>query len=267
MNWGFRMNFSQIILEPEQKELFIQIVETVKMIPRNQRMEMIVIPSMSKNITLIIPTKSHKQYRINHIIDGDLNFLANKGLLNVSYSRGGEEHYLVSPEGLLYYEWLMKEMGKPVERIEKIIFQYFEFEDFRKQYSAAYNKLKQAEELLWESDSDANFSIIGLHCREALQEFADVLYSRVLGKPSPDPKSSTVNRIREVIKAKREETGETVWAFLDVLLPFWGTVSDLTQRQTHAEEKEGEPINWEDARRVVFQTANVMFELHRTIGK
>ena len=38
---------------------------------------------------------------------------------------------------------------------------------------------------------------------------------------------------------------------------------DLVQRQEHGGQKEGEPLGWEDGRRVVFQTANVMVELHR----
>jgi hypothetical protein len=97
-----------------------------------------------------------------------------------------------------------------------------------------------------------------------LQEFADTLYEQVIGKPSEEPKASTVKRIRAIIEAKSTETGKTITAFLESLLPFWGTVSDLIQRQEHAGQKEGEPINWEDARRVVFQTANVMFEIHRT---
>jgi hypothetical protein len=185
----------------------------------------------------------------------------------MDYGSTGSKRYVISPIGYQYYEWLMKEMGKPVERIEKHTFNYFDSGDFRKTYKDAYDKLKQAEELLWSSDSDANFSAIGHHCREAMQDFANTLYEQVMGKPSEEPKTSTVKRIRVVIEAKSSESGETVSAFLESHLPFWGTVSDLVQRQVHAGQKEGEPINWEDARRVVFQTANIMFELHRAIGK
>lgn len=260
------MSFSQFILEPEQKNLFIRIVEEVKKIPRYERMVMV----YSQHTTggdLTILSKNSGYYEIEEIIDGDLDELSRNGLLRVNYSKRGSKKYLVSPEGFQYYEWLMKEMGKPVERIEKHSFNYFDSGDFRKTYKEAYDKLKQAEELLWSSDSDANFSAIGHHCRESMQEFADTLYEQVIGKPSEEPKASIVKRIRAVIEAKSSENGKTVTAFLESLLPFWGTVSDLVQRQEHAKQKEGEPINWEDARRVVFQTANVMFEMHRTIGK
>ena len=255
------MNFSHIILEPEQKDLFIRMVENVRSVPRENRSPM--IEASSKDGTCLVMPKG----QIKGYAQGDPDALVSVGLLNIDYGSRGGKRYTISPVGFQYYEWLMKEMGKPVERIEKHTFNYFDSGDFRKTYKEAYGKLKQAEELLWSSDSDANFSAIGHHCREALQEFADALYEQVIGKPSEEPKASTVKRIRAIIEAKSTETGKTVTAFLDSLLPFWGTVSDLVQRQEHAGQKEGEHINWEHARRVVFQSANVMFELHRTFEK
>jgi hypothetical protein len=54
--------------------------------------------------------------------------------------------------------------------------------------------------------------------------------------------------------------------FAAALLAYFGTTSDLIVRQEHAARKEGERLVWEDARRVVFQTASVMFELDRFLG-
>jgi hypothetical protein len=45
----------------------------------------------------------------------------------------------------------------------------------------------------------------------------------------------------------------------------YATVSDLVQRQEHAGQREGEPLVWEDGRRIVFQTAIVMFEIDRSL--
>jgi hypothetical protein len=47
---------------------------------------------------------------------------------------------------------------------------------------------------------------------------------------------------------------------------YWGTVSDLVQRQEHGAQKQGAELTWEDARRVVFQTAIVMYEVSRALG-
>lgn len=46
---------------------------------------------------------------------------------------------------------------------------------------------------------------------------------------------------------------------------YWGAVADLTQRQEHGVQKEGEQLVWEDARRVVFQTLLVMFEVDKAL--
>jgi hypothetical protein len=52
---------------------------------------------------------------------------------------------------------------------------------------------------------------------------------------------------------------------LDALLAYWGTTSDLAQRQEHGAQKEGEVLTWEDSRRLVFHTAIVMVEIDRTL--
>jgi hypothetical protein len=47
---------------------------------------------------------------------------------------------------------------------------------------------------------------------------------------------------------------------------YWGTVNDLIQRQEHGAQREGGALAWEDGRRVVFQTAIVMFEIDRSLS-
>lgn len=98
-----------------------------------------------------------------------------------------------------------------------------------------------------------------------MQEFADRLYLIVLNKESTDPKSHTVKRIREIIEKKGAEKGTTIQPFLDALIVYWGALSDLVQRQEHVADKDGEKLTWDDSRRIVFQTINVMGEFHRTL--
>ncbi len=45
------------------------------------------------------------------------------------------------------------------------------------------------------------------------------------------------------------------------LIKFWGTVSDLDQRQAHDATREGERLTKEDARRAVLFTLLVMLEV------
>ncbi len=255
------MNFEYIILEPEQQDLFVQMVENVRSVPRENRSPMVEANS-NDGTCLIMPKGNITGYAF-----GDPDALAAEGLLQFDYGSIGSKRYTITPIGYQYYDWLMKQKGKPVERVGKSVIRYLELDSFRSNYNEAYKKLKLAEEKLYASDSIDHFTAIGHHCREAMQEFADRLYADVFGKASPEPKPSTVNRLREVIERRGVEKGKTVKPFLEALVVYWGTLSDLVQRQEHGAQKEGESLTWEDARRVVFQTVNVMVELDRTVGK
>lgn len=255
------MNFENIILEPEQQDLFIQMVENVRSVPRKNRSRMIEANSLD-GTCLIMPKGEIKGYA-----HGDPEALASESLLHMDYGSRGSNRYTISPVGYQYYDWLMKKQGKPVERIENITIRYLDFDDFRKRYPVAYSKIKDAENMLWSADMKKQYSLIGLRCREAMQEFSDQLYSHVFGEPFAGPKDKTVDKVRAVIESKRGEAGRTVQKFLESLLPFWGTVSDLVQQNVHANEKNGKPINMEDSRRIVFQSMNIMMELHRTFKK
>jgi hypothetical protein len=84
--------------------------------------------------------------------------------------------------------------------------------------------------------------------------------------PSVDPDPAhTVARIRAVISETISPS--RLRDFADALITYWGTTNDLVQRQEHGAQKEGQPLDWEDARRVVFHTAIVMFEIARAVGQ
>lgn len=61
--------------------------------------------------------------------------------------------------------------------------------------------------------------------------------------------------------------GTTEEPFLEAVVAYWGTVADLIERQEHGAQKEGEALTWEDARRIVFHTAIVMFEVDRSLSR
>ena len=56
-----------------------------------------------------------------------------------------------------------------------------------------------------------------------------------------------------------------VRGLVNALLDYWEALVDLGQRQVHGGQKGGEPLLPEDGRRLVFQTAIVMFEIARVI--
>jgi hypothetical protein len=164
------------------------------------------------------------------------------------------------------YEEIKRRSGAPAQQLQEELVRYLDAEGFQRRYPEAYRKWFQAAEKLWSSDSEQQLTQIGHLCREAIQEFAAVLVEKHgLAALIPD-KAKNVARIKAVLDRHASTLGTTVAPFLDALLAYWRTVSDLVQRQEHGGQKEGRPLIWEDGRRVVFQSAVVMFEIDRTLS-
>jgi hypothetical protein len=58
--------------------------------------------------------------------------------------------------------------------------------------------------------------------------------------------------LQELKQFWKKKLGSTGKQFLDALVAYWGTVSDLVQRQEHGAQKEVSNLVWGDGRRVVF---------------
>jgi hypothetical protein len=115
------------------------------------------------------------------------------------------------------------------------------------------------------ADSQDEATTVGHYCREAMQAFATHLIEQ-LGVHSADANPAhDVDRIRAVLNHVRPRFGEAEHQLRDALLGYWGAVTDLAQRQEHGGQREGEPLVWEDSRRVVFQTAVLFYEFDRSL--
>jgi hypothetical protein len=254
-------------LQPDQKSLLVTLVEAARNLPARQRAEFILTP---------MTFGPAKQQIIHCGLPGgtvavnraDIHVLLSRGLL----IRLGGTHrsgmtFDIDPRGYQLYEVIKTASGEPVDRLETTVISYLNATRFRQEYPAAYNKWAQAEGLLWSGDSAQQLTSVGHLCREALQEFAASLAAKF--KPSElDPdKAHTVARLRAILDGHKSRLGKTVQPFLDALLAYWGTLSDLVQRQEHGALREGEDLTFEDARRVVFHTAVVMFELDRSLSR
>jgi hypothetical protein len=79
-------------------------------------------------------------------------------------------------------------------------------------------------------------------------------------------KADAIARISAVINYQKNGIGANIVPLLDALLVYAGTLSNLIQRQEHGGQKEGSTLTWEDGRRIVFQLANVMIEVDRSIS-
>jgi hypothetical protein len=251
--------YESIILEVEQTELLMELVELARTLPREKRQKFMVAGTDNGDF-LIYPG-----YKNREIYMPDVEILSEAGLVSLGYS-GTTPNFFVRPEGFGYYEFLKTKSGQPVQRIQESIKHYFNQTSFQESHGISFGKWLTAEELLWKADSEQELTTIGHKCREALQEFATELVNihRPVGV-NPDV-TKVVTRIRAVLDMQGGRLGKSKGAFLEALIAYWGTVSDLVQRQEHGGQKEGEPLVWEDGRRVVFQTAVVMYEIHRTLS-
>jgi len=188
--------------------------------------------------------------------------LARYGLL--AYEWGKTPKYSVTPEGIEYYEVLKAERAGRVEQVESEVTRYLESEGFQRRHPRAFALWSQADMSLWGSDSQQQLTTMGHVIREAMQAFATELVAQLGVEADTDP-THDVARIRAVLAAQKAKLGATHAAMLDALLAYWGTVSDLAQRQEHGAQREGEALSWEDARRLVFQSAVVMYEIDRSV--
>jgi hypothetical protein len=255
--------FEHIILEPVQEELLIKLVEAVRNVPLNKRQKYFVLQSSSGDHLLHSGLPGGEI----QIYFGDVEALASVGLVALGYGSSGTPNFDVTPMGFRYYEYLKKKVREPVERIETAIRNYLNAHDFKKEYPKAFEKWSAAEDLLWRADSQQQLTTIGHLCRESVQEFADALINEFSLTNIPAEKAKVKSRLKTILDIFSIKLGDKERAFLDALVKYWECVIDLIQRQEHGAQKEGLVLLWEDARRVIFQTMVVMFEIDKAVNK
>lgn len=255
--------FEQILLEADQEDLLVSLVEAARAVDRGQRRPFHSIAAMGQSLVAVMHPGLGRGTEFR-TYEGDIEELGRQGLLNVTR----QQHALkfdVSPLGFRYYEELRHRAGEPAQRIVAEMRHHIDCQSFRSRCPSAYDKWQTAESLLWGADSDQQSTAIGHHCREALQECVHALALERDSSASAVDMPKTKARAKELLSSERTRLGDKVADYLDALLVYWGTVNDLVQRQEHGAAKEGTPLLWEDARRVVVGTLLVMTELKSAI--
>lgn len=258
------MDYDMPILEKEQDELITKLVNAAHSTPRERR----------RSFRAYWPGSGTEKWIIEHmglpngrlcVHPGDLQILGQRGFL-VTLNKGTSDWtFDVDPRGFSYYAEMKIKSGEPIQHVEKEIGAYLRGDDFQGRYPEAYKKWIDAESKLWGSDSADQFTTIGHLCREALQEFAKGLIEKYKPEKVDPEMAHTKNRIKSVIDAKSAHLGDRERSFLDALNCYWDSIDNLTQRQEHGAQKEGEGLLWEDGRRLVFNVAVVMFEIDRAL--
>jgi hypothetical protein len=239
------------------------MVEAHRNIPRERRQGFIFVDSLDRSLILHkgLPNGQFPAYI------GDLEALANVGLLQRRFGSTGNPIFDIAPLGVEYYESLILSAGQPVRRVEAKIRNYLDADHFKRKYPRAFQKWTSANDKLWSTDSEKQLTEIGHLCREAMQEFVTALVHQFTPPEVNVDKAHTVARLKAIIKLKASQFGKTLTPFFDALITYWGTVNELVQRQEHGNLKEGPLLVWEDGRRVVFQTAVVMFEIDKALSR
>lgn len=253
--------FDRVLLEDEQQRLLEILVEAARRVPRENRQKFLVVNEASSYQSFLLHDGLAQDFGA---YEGDLEALANERMLSRTVSPRNTSLYDVTPRGYKYYEHLQLEKGTPTVRTESAIRSYIDGDTFQKRYPMAFTKWAEAESLLWAADSKTAFTTIGHHCREAVQEFLDVLL-RSQGLTAAEDKAKTVIRLRRILESSAAKS-ETASAYAESALAFVGNLIDLTQRQEHGGTREGEPLRWEDGRRVVFLTLVTLTEIDRLVS-
>lgn len=248
---------ASIILIEHQKELLLKLVEAEHSVPREQRRKFILVASSTVLHPGLSPNLPANLSDIEALEDAELIRLAVMGTASPNFS--------ITPLGFKYAQWLQGRSGQPLERVSEEARSYLDSKVFRERYPRAYERWTHAEASLWGEDSANQLTTIGHIARESLQEFAGELIERCRVPDAESVKTQTISRIRAVLNFAKSRSSSSEHAFLDALMAYWGTVNDLVQRQEHGAHKEGDALTWEDARRVVFQTIIVMYEIDRAL--
>ena len=188
--------FRNFLLEPEQQELLTTMVEAHRNIPKKERQGFFFVNSFDGSTIL------HEGLRKGEVpaYIGDLEALANLGLLQRRFGSSGTPIFDIAPLGFKHYEHLILSAGQPVRRVEEKIRSYLDAEYFKKKYAKPFQKWTSANDKLWSTDSEKKLTEIGHLCREAMQEFVTVLVDQLKPPHVDTDKAHTVARLRAVIK-------------------------------------------------------------------
>lgn len=248
-------------LDQEQIKIFINFIDLFRNVVRDKQCKF-VASHLADGTTLIEhPLKPNGKIKISKI---DFEALCRNRLFYGHYLESPHQMQFIIPlEAIAQYEMLKNKRIAPLQRIENETLDYIKSDIFINRYPKSYAKWQMAEELFLLETDNRNLTTIGHLCRESLQEFSDELLSHKSIK-SEYSRSKIIAKIKCVLKLI-DISSSSKSQFLNALLNYWGALSDLVQKQEHDNQKESEHLEIEDARRIIFHSAIVMYEIDKTV--
>jgi hypothetical protein len=252
-------------LATEQVDLLAALVEAARRVPRaEQTFYLYRLEAMGESVPdFVIGAGLTDQLPV---LSGDLGELASEELIRWGPSAWGDDRtpFTLTNKGFRVYEDIRSRDSDPSAAIEQEVRQFLDG-SFRERFPSAHGRLAAAEALLWQADPSSDLTTIGHKTREAVQQFATELGARYpTADLDPDP-AKTTNRLRAIVAGQRDALGNRMATLLDALASYQEAVNGVIQRQEHGDQKEGEPLTWEDARATVFNTALLLHEYDRLL--
>jgi len=250
------MNESDTDIEPSQKELLFRLVEADRAIPQCQRRPFIYAPSIGRTAV------DHPVFPGGlEVYSGDIEVLKMLGLILFS----GQHVFHLTPLTQSYYRQKKTAQAAAPQELEKSIVGTLTSVDFENRHSRSASKWREAYNRLWDKETAEGVAVIGHLCREAAQEFASELVENYAPSGVDADTARVKNRVRAVIDQRKTQLGRSDLSWVDALLTYWSALIDVVQKHEHAGQNQGDPLTWEDSRRLVYQCANVFFEIDRLL--
>lgn len=249
--------FTALQLEPAQEDLLFQLVEADRSLPSAQRQPFVFAQTFGRSAI------DHPAFGKGglDIFRGDLETLKWSGMVAFT----SDTHFYLTPTAQKYYVERKKDQKDVAKSIEANIVGTLTTADFELRHPKSSSKWREAYFRLWDRETSEGTAVIGHLCREASQEFATELVNQHAPGDVDKDIAKVKNRVRAVVSHRRKVLGSRDTAWVDALLSYWSALVDLIQKHEHAAQNEGPPLTWEDSRRLVYQCANVFFEIDRLV--
>ena len=186
-----------------------------------------------------------------------LEDLAQFGLLRRRRVAKGQHRIDITSQGVHFYRWYMREMGKPVEQVEEVVRSLVDSSRFAAAQPGASTHLAEAFELLWSDDtSEQVVSEVGGHLRSALMDAVAAKTGDVSLREKP------ADALKEWLTSA--EVSDRQADVLSAVVELVRVTLRMDQRLDHVrdEKDKGQPdMTWPEVRRAVFLTAVVCYEI------
>ena len=149
------------------------------------------------------------------------------------------------------------------ENVEDYLRAYLADERFKSTYLRASELWSHAASTLYREGSKGEVLVAARKAREAMREFASAL-AEPHEPSSPDSTTAEADHLSSLIDAYRPRFGDSRCDLLQSLFQYWRVLDGVANGHGRDSRGGGEPLRWEDGRRIVVLTALVMVEVDRS---